>query len=93
MNVSIFEIGMLLGFGAAWPINIYKSLTSKSTKGKSVGFLYVIWLGYVSGILHKLLYSPDFVVWFYALNLVMVTVDIALFHRNRALEKRSETKQ
>ena len=40
--MSIFEAGMLLCFGAAWPMNIIKSIKTKSTKGKSLPFLLTI---------------------------------------------------
>lgn len=80
--MSIFEMIMLLCFGAAWPLSIYKSYTSKSVAGKSVFFLYVIMLGYVSGIINKLLYHYDWVVFLYVLNLLMVTTDLLLYYRN-----------
>jgi len=79
---------MLICFGLAWPINIYKSLKSRSTKGKSVFFLYVVLIGYVSGITHKLIYSRDIVLVLYIINFVMVTIDTILFYRNRCYEKR-----
>ncbi len=85
--MSIFEAGMLICFGLAWPVNIYKSITSRSTKGKSVFFLYVVEAGYVSGIIHKLLYSPDLILGLYILNLLMVLADIILYYRNRRYEK------
>ncbi len=88
--MSVFEMGMLLCFGFAWPVNIYKSVKSRSTKGKSVMFLFVVWLGYVSGIIHKLVYSFDIVFWLYVLNLVMVSVDIVLYIINRRNELRKE---
>ena len=47
---SLLEITMLICFGAAWPISIYKSWTSHSSKGKSLLFLAVIVIGYASGI-------------------------------------------
>lgn len=31
--MSIFEVIMLICFGAAWPFSIYKSYTSTSTSG------------------------------------------------------------
>ncbi len=85
--MSIFEALMIFAFGCAWPTSIYKSLKSKSTKGKSLPFLIIIWTGYVSGVLHKLVYSMDIVIIFYILNLIMVSVDAALYFRNRKLEK------
>ena len=88
--MSVFEIIMLLCFGAAWPFSIYKSFTSRQTKGKSVAFLMVIAAGYISGIIHKLLYSRDFVVVMYILNFLMVSTDIALYFRNKRLEKSTD---
>ncbi len=88
--MSIFEAGMLICFGLAWPVNIYKSVTSRSTKGKSVFFLYVVIVGYIFGIIHKLLYSPDLVLGLYLLNIAMVTADIILYYRNRHYEKKAE---
>ena len=83
--MSIFEIIMLLCFGAAWPLSIYKSWKSKSIAGKSVVFLFVVLLGYCAGIIHKVLYSMDFVIYLYALNGLMVLVDIGLYYRNKKL--------
>jgi len=83
--MSIFEIVMLLCFGAAWPFSIYKSLTSHSIKGKSLTFLLIIWVGYLAGVLHKVLYHPDIVIVFYVINLAMVTIDTLLYLRNRRI--------
>jgi hypothetical protein len=88
--MSIFEIIMLLCFGAAWPLSIYKSYVSRRTNGKSVLFLVIIMAGYVSGIIHKLIYSYDIVIYLYMLNAVMVSIDIILFFRNRKIEKETE---
>jgi hypothetical protein len=85
--MSIFEAGMLFCFGAAWPVNIYKSLKSRSTGGKSILFLFVLETGYVFGILNKILYSRDIVLFLYIINFLMVMVDIALFYRNRRIER------
>lgn len=85
----IFEALMLICFGAAWPASILRSYISRSIQGKSLLFLCIIELGYVSGILHKLCYSYDRVIYLYILNFVMVAIDIALYLRNRALLARS----
>lgn len=87
MKMSIFEALMLLSFGAAWPTQIYKSYTSKKTAGKSVAFLYIVILGYLSGITHKILYSRDIVMVLYIINLIMVSIDICLYYRNKRIEK------
>ncbi|MFA6353635.1 MAG: hypothetical protein WCW93_01750 [Candidatus Paceibacterota bacterium] len=83
--MSIFEIGMLLGFGFAWPFSIYRSYTSRQNNGKSLLFLLVILFGYISGILHKIFYNFDPVIYLYILNSIMVSIDILLFYRNKRL--------
>jgi hypothetical protein len=83
--MSIFEVFMLVCFGFAWPTSIYKSITSKSIEGKSVLFLYIILLGYLMGMLHKLLYSYDFVIVLYLINFLMVFTDLMLYYRNKRL--------
>lgn len=83
--MSVFEIVMLLCFGAAWPLSIYKSYTSKQIAGKSVGFLFTVLIGYVAGVIHKLTRNPDLVTGLYILNGTMVTVDIVLYYRNKRL--------
>lgn len=89
--MSVFEAIMLLCFGAAWPFSIYKSLKSRSIAGKSPIFLAVLMLGYISGILHKLLYSHDYVLYLYILNFIMVSIDFALYVRNRRLAMAGES--
>jgi hypothetical protein len=79
---------MLLCFGTAWPVSIYKSWTSRQTGGKSVFFLFIVWLGYVAGTLHKVFFLFDAVIVLYILNATMVGTDIILFFRNRRIERR-----
>lgn len=87
--MSIFEALMMICFGFAWPFSIVRSFKSKSTKGKSIIFLFVVVAGYIFGIIHKLLYSLDFVIYLYGLNAIMVSLDIALYFRNRAIESKN----
>ena len=84
--MSIFEIIMLACFGIAWPFSIYQSYKFKVTKGKSVVFLFIIVVGYIAGIIHKFLFSWDGVVFLYMLNLLMVSIDIALYYRNKRFQ-------
>lgn len=91
MQTKIFEVLMLLCFGAAWPASIYKSYTARSAKGKSVLFLIIILLGYVSGITNKLINSPDYVMYLYMLNFAMVATDIVLYFRNRRIDAQNLT--
>ena len=78
---------MLCCFGAAWPACIYRSYKAKSARGKSLLFLVVILVGYVAGMLHKIFFSFDFVIYLYALNFVMVFVDMLLWFHNRKLDR------
>lgn len=87
MSASFFEAVMLVCFGAAWPVSIYKSLQSESTAGKSVLFLYIVEVGYISGIIYKLTANLDAVVFLYVLNAIMVAVDILLYYRNASRAK------
>ena len=81
--MKIFEILMLVCFGAAWPFSIVKSYRSRTNAGKSVLFLFVVFVGYVSGVLHKAFYHYDHVIYLYALNGAMVFTDLLLYLRNR----------
>ena len=87
--MSIFEILMLVCFGAAWPVSIWKSIQSKSTKGKSLLFMFIIITGYLAGMLHKILYDFDPVFYLYLFNLLMVAADVVLYFFNMKLEKRT----
>jgi hypothetical protein len=87
--MSVFEILMLLCFGAAWPVSLWKSWTSRTNGGKSVVFLFVVVAGYAAGIVHKLLNSRDAVTFLYGLNMLMVSADIVLWFRNRRLAGRA----
>ena len=89
--MSVFEIVMLVCFGAAWPASIYKSWKSGVTAGKSVIFLIIVEVGYISGVIHKVVYNADPVVFLYALNAAMVLVDIGLYFRNAARERCAAT--
>ncbi len=84
--MSIFEALMLISFGAAWPVSIVKSWKSRTTKGKSLFFLFIVEFGYVAGITHKILYSRDIVIVFYILNFLMVMIDAILYFRNRRID-------
>lgn len=85
--MSIYEIIMLACFGAAWPFSIYRSYTSQSTNGKSFVFLIVLIIGYIAGIINKLVYNYDAIIYLYVLNCLMVSVDALLWIRNAKKEK------
>ncbi|NLD92220.1 MAG: hypothetical protein GX639_06075 [Fibrobacter sp.] len=79
--MSIFEIVMLLCFGVSWPISIAKALKTKKVSGKSPLFMGIVIAGYASGVLHKIFYSFDWVIWLYGMNMVLVAVDMSLYFR------------
>jgi hypothetical protein len=79
--MSIFEALMLLCFGVSWPISIAKSVRTKVVAGKSPLFMAILCIGYMSGIVHKALYSLDWIIALYALNLILVATDLALYYR------------
>ena len=87
--MGIFEFLMLCCFGFSWPFSIVKSIRSRSTKGKSLEFMLLIVVGYVFGIVHKVLYNFNWVTWAYVALMLLVITDIALYFRNRRLERRS----
>jgi uncharacterized protein with PQ loop repeat len=69
---------MLLCFGCSWPISIWKLWRAKRSEGKSRMFACIVLVGYVSGILHKLIYNYDPVIILYVINLVLISVDLYL---------------
>lgn len=95
---EILEIIMIVSFGASWPMNVMKSFRARTTKGKSLGFLCLIFFGYIAGIASKLVnteYMANFankwyVLFFYVLNLLMVGADLILYARNYKLDKENE---
>ncbi len=88
MHFSLYEALMLICFGAAWPFSIVKSWRARTSKGKSVFFLFVIFVGYAAGIMNKITLGQhgDPVLGLYILNILMVGIDAALFFRNRRLD-------
>ena len=76
--MGVFEAVMLFCFGASWPLAIYKTYKSKNPVGKSLPFLYLVFIGYASGILHKYLHAYNWVIYLYVVNLLMVATDIIL---------------
>lgn len=95
---EIFEIIMILSFGASWPLNVIKSYKARTTKGKSLGFLLLIFFGYIAGIISKFVNdaymaeigSKWYVLFFYFLNFIMVGADLVLYARNYKLDKKSK---
>lgn len=91
---ELLETIMMILFGLSWPMNIIRSVRSRTAKGKSGLFLCLIILGYLAGIAAKIAAgSITYVLFFYALNILMVSVDLALYFRNRRLDRQAESAQ
>ncbi len=94
---EILEVIMIVSFGASWPLNVMKSYKARTTKGRSLAFLLLIFFGYIAGIISKLVndaYMAEigakwYVLFFYVLNLLMVGADLVLYARNYRLDKMS----
>ena len=91
---QVFEAGMLVCFGFAWPVDILRTLRTRRVEGKSIAFMGLILLGYLCGMAAKFIRAgvaaawPEPVTLLYALNAVLVTADIGLVlhFRNRRPE-------
>ena len=85
--MSTFEALMLICFGVSWPVSIAKALRTRQVAGKSPLFMAIVAVGYLCGIAHKFQFSRDWVMALYILNLIMVTIDLALYlhYSRRAL--------
>ena len=98
---EILEVIMIVSFGASWPLNVIKSYKAKTVKGKSLGFLCLVFFGYIAGIISKFLNesymvsfsSKWYVLFFYFLNLIMVGADLYIYVRNYKLDKAKEQKE
>ncbi len=77
--MSVFEAAMLVCFGISWPVSIMKSLRTRVVVGKSPLFMVIVCVGYLAGIIHKVVYSPDWIIGLYCLNMALVAVDLALY--------------
>lgn len=90
---EILEILMLVSFGFSWPLNVIKSYKARTTKGKSLPFLCLIIAGYLCGIASKIVAEKPvvwYVMFFYVLNCLMVSVDLVMYFRNLRLDKQAK---
>ena len=97
---ELLEVTMIVSFGFSWPLNVLKSYRARTTKGKSLAFLLLIFFGYIAGIASKFV-NEDYmnniadkwyVLFFYILNFIMVATDLVLYFRNKALDAKAEEK-
>lgn len=83
---ELFEIFMILCFGFSWPISIIKTLKAKTAAGKSPVFISLIIIGYIFGIVSKIISGNiNLAFIFYWINLAMTSLDlvIQLYYRKK----------
>lgn len=86
---SIFETVMLICFGLSWPLNVIKAYKARTAKGTSLPFLLLIITGYIGGITAKLITNQiNYVLVVYLVNLVIVLVNLGVYVRNVALDRK-----
>lgn len=84
---EIMETMMLICFGFSWPLNVYRNYKAKSAKGMSLSFTLLIICGYLAGIGAKLMtQNYSYVLIVYAFNLIAVSLNVAIYFRNRHLD-------
>ncbi len=90
---DIFELLMIVCFGVSWPFNIIKAWKARTTKGSSVHFYFLILVGYICGIVSKIIKlqhgipTPGYVWFFYILNTIVVSAGIVVWFRNLRLDR------
>lgn len=86
---SMFETVMLVCFGLSWPLNVIKAYRSGTTKGTSLPFILLIIAGYIAGITAKMISGQvNYVLVVYLLNLAIVSMNVAVYFRNAALDRK-----
>lgn len=86
---SILETAMLVCFGFSWPLNVIKAYKAKTAQGTSLWFIILIIAGYIAGISAKVLtHQVNYVLIAYLLNLAIVLLNLVIYFRNVALDKK-----
>ena len=100
MIVDVLEALTIFCFGLSWPISIRKSWISRTAKGKSLFFEIFLLIGYACGITKKIIEAAGFFgiapksgfifvlsFFFYVLNFIEISIDVALYFRNKKLDE------
>ena len=91
---EILETIMLVCFGFSWPMSVIKNYRARSAKGMSLSFIVLITMGYITGIMAKLVsHNYSFVLIVYVINLIMVSSNLVIYARNLRLDRRREAEQ
>ena len=90
MISPILETIMLVCFGFSWPINLIKAYKARTAKSTSLPFILLIITGYIAGICAKLASGNlNYVLIAYLLNLAIVSLNLVVYFRNVALDKKA----
>ena len=86
----ILETIMLVCFGFSWPINLIKAYKARTAKSTSLPFVLLIIAGYIAGISAKIaLGNINYVLVAYLLNLAIVSLNLVVYFRNVALDRKA----
>lgn len=87
-DTRFFEMLFLICFGISWPMNIVKAVRGKTSKGVSLWFLLVCFIGYIFGIIAKLVDDAlSYTLIFYCLNICMVGTCVVFYFINAHRDK------
>ena len=94
MITDLLEALTIFCFGLSWPISIRKSYISRTAKGKSLFFEVFLLIGYMFGIIRKVIQTSGgasgFIFFlsffFYVLNFIEISIDVGLYFRNTKLD-------
>ena len=86
---QLFEAGMLICFGASWPLNAYKSWKARTAKGNNWQFFALVITGYLLGTASHLVVDPQFtwIIIVYLINIAFLFLNIGVYIRNLKLDK------
>ena len=86
----ILETIMLVCFGFSWPMNLIKAYKARTAKSTSLPFVLLIIIGYIAGISAKIIMGNiNYVLVAYLLNLAIVLLNLIVYFRNMALDKKA----
>lgn len=94
MNFAhLLEATMLVCFGFSWPLNVVKAYKARTAKGTSLAFIILIITGYIAGISAKIINGQfNYVLVVYFLNLAIVSANVFVYIRNKALDRKATEK-
>lgn len=106
MILDLLEALTIFCFGLSWPISIRKSWISRTAKGKSLFFEVFLLVGYACGIAKKIIEAAGLLgvdqkdgfifglsFFFYILNFIEISIDVALYFRNKKLDEIADSQK